>query len=140
MGIERSPPTVILTLCMLGNVSCFCCHLLIFVKINFCTKLFQGHYQSVKQFGTRSGQRLSGLSWVQTICKCYQQTTKFVTMFNEGCSIGVIFQTYLKTIENVDSCSCLLHTFFVCLRFYVPVNSYMYGHVERVCSPNGKLD
>ena len=37
-------------LCMLGNFSCFCCRLLTFYKINFFKKLFQEHYQNVKQF------------------------------------------------------------------------------------------
>ena len=48
--------------CMLGNFSCFCCRLLAFFRINF-----QKHYQSVKQFGFKSG---------PTICKGYQQTPK----------------------------------------------------------------
>ena len=47
-----------LTLCMMGNFSCFCCRLLTFFKINFFNKFFQEHYQSVKQFGSRSGSKL----------------------------------------------------------------------------------
>ena len=63
-----SPPSVYfiwnrkqlaLTLCMLGNFSCFFCRLLIFFKINFFEKLFQEHYQSVKQFGSRPGPTFS---------------------------------------------------------------------------------
>ena len=42
-----------LTLCMLGNFSCVFCSLSTFCKINFLTKFFQKHYQSVKQFGPR---------------------------------------------------------------------------------------
>ena len=41
--------------CMLGNLSCFCCRLLTFFQINFFKIFFQEHYQSVKQFGYRSG-------------------------------------------------------------------------------------
>ena len=50
-----------------------CCHLLTFFdKINFFKKIFQEHYQSIKRFGSI----LSGLIWVQTVCKGYQQTAK----------------------------------------------------------------
>ena len=45
----------VLTLCMLGNFSCYCCGLLTFFKINVFKKFFQEHYQSVKQLGSRSG-------------------------------------------------------------------------------------
>ena len=38
------------TLCMMGNFSCFCCHLLTFFKINLFKKFFQRHYQTVKLF------------------------------------------------------------------------------------------
>ena len=44
-----------LTLCMLGNFSCSCSPLLTFFKIKFFKKLFQEHYQCVKQFGSKSG-------------------------------------------------------------------------------------
>ena len=39
----------------------------IFFKINFFEKFFQEYYQSVNV--------LSGLIWVQTVCKSYQQTS-----------------------------------------------------------------
>ena len=48
-----------LALCMLGNISCFCCHLLTYFKINFFSKyFFQEHYQSVKQFGSTVDQNV----------------------------------------------------------------------------------
>ena len=40
---------------MLGSFSCIYYRLLTFFKINFLEKFFQEHYQSVKQFGFRSG-------------------------------------------------------------------------------------
>ena len=46
----------------LGNFACFCCRLLTFFKINLFKKFFQEHYQSVKQFGSRSGTML---------CRCW---------------------------------------------------------------------
>ena len=42
------------TICMLGNFSCFCCRLLTFSKLSF-SKNCEDHYQSIKQFGPRSG-------------------------------------------------------------------------------------
>ena len=66
----------LLTLCMLGNFSCFCCRLLTFFKTNVFKRFFQEHYQSVKQFGSRSGMTFCPvLIWVQTVCKGNQQTT-----------------------------------------------------------------
>ena len=44
-----------LTLCMLGNFSCFCCRLLIFSKLTFQKKIFHRHCPRVKQFGSRLG-------------------------------------------------------------------------------------
>ena len=35
-------PTTCLTLCILGNFSCFCCLLLAFFKINFFQKIIAG--------------------------------------------------------------------------------------------------
>ena len=41
---------------MLGNFSCFCCHLLtFFIKSTFPKKIFHEHYWSVKWLGSRSG-------------------------------------------------------------------------------------
>ena len=58
-------PTVVLTLC--------------FLKLTFSKNFFQEHSKSVKRFRSRSGPTiLSGLIWVQTVCKDYQQMTKFV--------------------------------------------------------------
>ena len=39
--------------------------------MNYFKKLFQEHYQSVKQFESRLV-----LIWVQTVCKSYQKMTK----------------------------------------------------------------
>ena len=60
----------------LGNFACFFCCLLILFKINFFKNLFQEYHQSIKQFGSRFGKNiLSGLIWVQTVCKGYKQTS-----------------------------------------------------------------
>ena len=48
---------------------------LIFFKINFFEKFFQEYHLSVKQIGSRLGPTLSGLVWVQSVCKSYQQRT-----------------------------------------------------------------
>ena len=41
--------------CMLGNISRLFCRLLTSFKIYFFKKFFWEHYQSVRQFGSRSG-------------------------------------------------------------------------------------
>ena len=65
---------------VLGNFSSFCCPPLMFFKIYFFKKLFQECYQSVKQFGSRSGPTLSVLIWDQTVSKGYQVAC-WVTFF-----------------------------------------------------------
>ena len=55
------------------------CRLLIFFKINFFENFFQEYHTSVKQIGSI----LSGLIWVQSVCKGYQQTALFV-IFNKN--------------------------------------------------------
>ena len=58
---------------MLGYLSCLICwRMLIFppkFKV-FKKKTIQEHYQSAKRHGSRSGLTF----WVQTVCKCCQQT------------------------------------------------------------------
>ena len=57
-GVEAYFHLTKLTQCMLGNFSQLFCRLLTFFKLNFFKKFFQEHYQSVKQFGSRSGPTL----------------------------------------------------------------------------------
>ena len=64
---------------MLGNFSCFSCHLLNFFKINPFKNFFQEHYQSVKRLGSRSK-----TIWFQTVCIIYKKTTKFVSSMEKG--------------------------------------------------------
>ena len=46
-----------------------------FFKINFFKKFIQEHHLSVEQIESRSGPNdLSGLIWVQSVCKVYEQT------------------------------------------------------------------
>ena len=88
---------------------CFCCHLLTFFKINVFQKFFQEHYQSVKQFGSRSGPMfcwsLSGSKLFAKVISRQQVTTGKEEVF-----------------------VCL----FCC--FTSKVNSY--GHGRTVSSPN----
>ena len=62
-----------LSLCMLGNFSCFCCRLLTFFKINFFQKFFHEHYQSVIQFSSRSGPTLC---WCRSGLKLFARVTE----------------------------------------------------------------
>ena len=63
------------TLCMLGNVSCFCCHLPTFFKLTFFKKLFQEHFQGVKQFGSRSGL----MEWTDILSVLFQTVSKVIS-------------------------------------------------------------
>ena len=66
-----------LTLCMLGNFSCFCCRLLTFFKMNFFEKILSGTLSECQTFTIQiRTDRKSVLIWVQTVCKGYQQMTK----------------------------------------------------------------
>ena len=52
------------------------CHLLIFLEINIFEKKNPKCHQSVKHFWIQiRPDVLSGLIWIQTVCKGYQQTT-----------------------------------------------------------------
>ena len=58
-----------------GKFFMLLCHLLIFFKINFFEKFFQEYHQNVKQFWILiRPDSLSGLIWVQIVCKSYQET------------------------------------------------------------------
>ena len=52
----------------LSSAVCF-----LFFKINFCKKFFQQYHLSLKHNGSRLD-FLSGLIWVQSVCKGHQQT------------------------------------------------------------------
>ena len=87
-----------------AEFSCFCCHLLTFFKIDFFfKKFFQGHYQCVKRFWSRSGPTKS---WSVS---GYQQTAKVATS-NE--SVMVLKSCWL----TFASCSAL--------HYYCPSSNY----------------
>ena len=77
----------------------FCCRLLIFFKINFFEKKNSG-IPSEYQFGSRSGQVLSGLIWAQTVCKGYQQTTLVDKELDESALIVVIQRSLKQTCPS----------------------------------------
>ena len=58
-----------LTLCMLGNLSCFCCCLLTFFKFFFTINSFKSTIKVSNGLDT-------DLIWVQTVCQGYQQMIK----------------------------------------------------------------
>ena len=68
-----------LTLCMLGNFSCFCCCLLIFFKINLKKKNSGTLLECQTVWIQIRTDRMLVLIWVQTVFKDHQQTTKFAT-------------------------------------------------------------
>ena len=69
---------ILLALCTLDNLSYFCYRLLTFFsKSSLKKQLIQEHYKSVKRFGFQiKTDVLSVLTWVQTVCKGYQQMAK----------------------------------------------------------------
>ena len=85
----------VLTLCMLGNFSCYCCRLLTFFKNELFQKNLSGtlfQCQTVWiQFRTDI---MSVLIWVQTVCKDYQQTTK----------VAVSKKTVIMTAADTNWC------------------------------------
>ena len=79
-------------LCMLGNFSCFCCRLLTFFKIFFFKKIFQEHYQSVKQFVSRS---------LPTFCRSWSGSKQFANVISRqqkfaASKKGVKFRSILQ--------------------------------------------
>ena len=59
----------------------------VFFKINFSKKFFQEHYQS--GLDPDRTDILSVLIWAQTVCKGYQQMTKFVT--SKKNALGILY-------------------------------------------------
>ena len=68
-----------LTLCILGNFACFFVICGFFLKLSFSKKTFKNTIRMSKSLDPDQVRRLSGLIWVQTVCKGYQQTTKVAT-------------------------------------------------------------
>ena len=74
-----------LTLCMLGNFACFFVVCGFFFKINFSKKSLRNTIRVSNSLDPDQAERfvgpdiLSGLIWVQTVCKDYQQTSKVET-------------------------------------------------------------
>ena len=65
----------ILTFCRLGNFFRFLFRLLIFFKINFFRKSFKNMIRVSTVWIQIRPDILSGLTWIQTVCNNYQQTT-----------------------------------------------------------------
>ena len=69
-----------LSICMLGNCSCFYFRLLTFYKSKFLKLTTQDHHQSVLQFGSRSRPTFCwSISGFKLFAKGYWQTTKLST-------------------------------------------------------------
>ena len=67
----------ILTLCMRGNFSCFCCRILIFFQKLCFPKIISGKLSECQRVWIQiRTDILSVLIWVKTACKGYQSTKK----------------------------------------------------------------
>ena len=65
---------------MLGNFACFLSSVVFFLKINFLKKnlsVIPSEYQTI--WIQIKPDVFSGLIWVKTVCKGYQQTTEVAT-------------------------------------------------------------
>ena len=87
-----------LTLCLLGNFSRFFCRLLTFSKITFFLKILSGVPSECQTVWILiRPDVLSGLIWVQTVCKGYQQTILF-TIF-ASCKSTFLKNSFRSTIR-----------------------------------------
>ena len=118
---------------MLGNFSCFYCHLLTFFQINFFKKIFQEHYQNWVQIRTDI---MSVLIWVQTVCKGYQQTTKVATNRKRvSLTYGTVYLslTYHTIYLSLTHCTVYLSltygTVYLSLTYRTVYLSLTYGTV-----------
>ena len=75
-----------LTLCLMGNLSCFCYHLLTFFKINFF------------KVSLRNTIRVSNCFY----CKGYQQTTKVNLLFKIN-FFEIFFHEYHQSVKQFGS-------------------------------------
>ena len=91
------------TLCMLGNFSCFCFLLIFLSKINIFQKIFQEHYQRVKQFGSRPGTE---------VIKLFPCTT-FTLLINVKMPTIICILTFISMI-NTSSERLKVRNFFIC--------------------------
>ena len=65
-----------LSLCILGNILCFCCLLMTFQIFSFFFKKISGRLSECQAVWIQIGTHiLLGLIWVQSVSKGYQQTT-----------------------------------------------------------------
>ena len=69
----------ILTLCMLGNFACFFVAYGFILRLNFSKKISGIPSRCQTVWMEIRPDVLSGLIWIQTVCKGYQQMTKVAT-------------------------------------------------------------
>ena len=88
-----------ITLCMLGNFPCFCCHLLTFFhNQQLIQKSLSGTLSVCQTVWIQIRPNiLSVLIWVQTVCKDYQQTTNFTRAGRDNCHLLTTFENSLDT-------------------------------------------
>ena len=112
----------------------FCCLLIFFKssfeKINFYENFFQEYSQSVKQFGSRSARLVSGLIWVQTVCKGYQQTA-LVGKDIIGCinTLSKVKQHNYgkKSVYAIDQTRLILNKPFFFFLFFLPFSWLLFS-------------
>ena len=86
---------------MLGNFSCFCCHLLTFFKVNFSKNSFWNTISVSNILIQIWTDYLLVLIWVQTVCIGYQQTTTFTARMQRVKEGATPFSKYLHPISII---------------------------------------
>ena len=115
-----------LSLFMLGNFPSFYSCLLYFFKINFFEKFFQEHYQSDKQFGSRSGptfwRSCSGSKLFAKVISRRQKSPPVDTVKSyrqDNCNFCGHFHLFIIfIIECVESLNYILWISIICFIFH----------------------
>ena len=114
-----------LFVCMLSSVSCFCCRLLPFLKINFFKKIFQEHYHhhGLKQLDPGQDRHFFGPDLGQN---CFQRLSK-VAAWKE-----------LGFVDTNEAC-CQKSFFRLCFQLKLTPDSSGHSRIQKVLSEGVQL-
>ena len=93
---------LVLTFCMLGNFSCFCCRLLTFQNVLFSKTSFRNTINVQTVWIQIRTDNLPVLIWVLTFCEDYQQTTKCAASMERDNQYkpNILFVGHIQTVET----------------------------------------
>ena len=100
-----------------------------FYKINFFKKIFQEYHQSVNI--------LSGLIWVEAVCKGYQQTTKVTTSRERVEEYSSIILEYIFLfLHKIICCEYSLEAPHLGTSNEYPQSMFFNGEMEKIIPGN----